>query len=334
MNRMYKSVFKEYNLGFYKPKKDQCKKCLSYSTMTEEEKALNKECHDKHINKKNDARKCRDEDKSLAKADTSILAFNSDLEAVLYTPKGSAGQIFYLRKLAVYNFTVYDLVTQDVDCYLWDETQGKRGSNEISTIIFDYVMAHPNITAVRMMSDGCGGQQKNSIVMAMCLQLLLKHPKLQIIDHRFFEPGHTEMECDSIHSKIEVKSKNVPVYVPEGWAQLIRDSRRNPAPYKVHTMTFDDFYDYKTLSENIIAKNKFPIQTICWLHYDKKYPDKIFYKTSFDQEEFTEVAVKKTRGRPKSLSLESLQSNSSNFSTKICRSANDVQGQYHNKRIS
>lgn len=95
-----------------------------------------------------------------------------------------------------------------------------------------------------LLSDGCGGQQKNSIVVAMCLQVLLKHPKLQVIDHRFFEPGHTEMECDSIHSKIKQKSKNVPVYVPEGWAQLIRDSRRNPAPYKVHTMSFVDFYDY------------------------------------------------------------------------------------------
>ena len=66
------------------------------------------------------------------------------------------------------------------------------------------------------------------------------------------------MECDSIHPKIEQKSKHVPVYIPEDSAQLIRDSRRNPAPYKVHTMMFDDFYDYKTFSESIISKNSLP----------------------------------------------------------------------------
>lgn len=44
--------------------------------MTEEEKTLNKVDHENHIKKKNDARKCRDDDKALAKTDTSVLAFN------------------------------------------------------------------------------------------------------------------------------------------------------------------------------------------------------------------------------------------------------------------
>ncbi|XP_044760403.1 uncharacterized protein LOC123317857 [Coccinella septempunctata] len=158
----YRQIFNEYNLGFFKPKKDQCKKCLARNQMTENEKNANQDEFNKHLERKNAARKARDEDKMVAKGDSKILAFNFDLQAVLTTPKGSAGQIFYLRKLAVYNLTVYNLGNQNVKCYLWDETQGKRGANEISSCMNDFVMSHTEITHVRMMSDGCGGQQKNS----------------------------------------------------------------------------------------------------------------------------------------------------------------------------
>ncbi|KAJ8879075.1 hypothetical protein PR048_019681 [Dryococelus australis] len=84
-------------------------------------------------------------------------------KAVLNIPKGPRGQIFYLRKLAVYNPTVYSLANQDGVCYLWNELEGKRGAVEIVTCVCDYVMNQQNIEEVRMMSDGCGGQQKNEM---------------------------------------------------------------------------------------------------------------------------------------------------------------------------
>ncbi|KAJ8866869.1 hypothetical protein PR048_032731 [Dryococelus australis] len=103
----------------------------------------------------------------------------------------------------------------------WNELEGKRGAVEIATCMYDYMMSQQNIEEVRIISDGCGGQQKNVIFVSMCVTLCQTHPGLRTIDHKFFESGHTEMECDSMHSKIEKKSKNVPVYVPEGWAQII-----------------------------------------------------------------------------------------------------------------
>lgn len=110
------------------------------------------------------------------------------------------------------------------------------------------------------------------------------------------------MECDFIHSKIEKKSKHVPVYTPEGWAQVIRYSRRNPTPFAVSTLVFDDFYDFKKLSENT-APQHVPWRKVCWLHYEKSNPKKIFYKTSFQYEGLIEVALKQARGRPKTNSV-------------------------------
>lgn len=294
----YRMVFTKYNLGFHKPKKDQCKKCLAYNTISDDaEKIQKEEEYNLHLKRRTEARERRDEDKLSAQHDSKTLSFNFDLQAVLNTPKGPAGQIFYLRKFAVYNFTIYNLGNQDVSCYVWNENQGNRGANEISSCISDFILSHKDITAVRMMSDGCGGQQKNSIFAAMCLYLLNKHDTLETVDHAFFETGHTEMECDSIHSKIEKKAKHVPVYTPEGWDQLIRDSRQNPKPFNVKRMLFDDFYDFSAFSQTIMPKN-IPWRKVCSLRYIKSNSSKVFYKTSFDQDVFTEVPLKRNRGRP------------------------------------
>lgn len=214
------------------------------------------------------------------------------------TPKGPAGEIFYLRKLSVYNLTIYNLGNQDVLCDLWDETQGKRGANEISSCIYNYILQHNNIKEVKMMSDGCGGQQKNSIFAEMCVSLLKTHPTLELIDHKFFQTGHTEMECDSIHSKIEKKSKYTPVYTPDGWAQIIHTARSSPSPFQVNMLTYDDFYDFKLLSSKVNLKN-LPWHKICWLQYRKISPTKFFYKTCF-KSEFLEMDIKIKKGRQSS----------------------------------
>lgn len=287
----YRLIFNEYNLGFHKPKKDQCKICECYRSSSPEDR--NEASYNLHIKRKDLARLSRDHDKRLAKEDESVLSINFDLEAVLNTPKTSTGQVFYLRKLAVYNLTVYDLNSQEGTCFLWDETQGRRGAIEIATCLFSYIMDQPNKKSVYMMSDSCGGQNKNSIFAAMCLYLIQTHPTLEKIRHSFFEPGHSEMECDSIHSKIEKKSKHVPVYVPEGWAQIIRMARNKPFPFVVRKMTFDDFLNFKLFCSNL---KTVPWRQVCCLEFRKTNPFSVFFKKEFDQE-FTEANLK-TKGRP------------------------------------
>lgn len=297
----YRQVFRRYNLGFFKPKKDQCKFCLAYKAFSSKKQEEEKSKFELHMAKKESARRERDLDKEVSQSNKKIIAFNFDLQAVLTTPKGPSGQIFYMRKLAVYNLTVYNLGNQKVLCYVWDETQGKRGANEIATCIFEYISNQKDdVESIRMMSDGCGGQQKNSIFATMCLRLVQTHPSLKTIDHKFFETGHTEMECDSIHSKIERKSKYIPVYTPESWAQIIRSARNNPFPFEVNMLTFDDFINFKLVSSNVTTN--IPWRRVCWLRYEKDSPYTIFYKTDF-QGDFQTAEIRGKRGRK----VESLQ---------------------------
>lgn len=299
----FRQVFRTYNVGFFRPKKDQCNLCLSYVNGSDEQKEMLNEKYQQHILRKEAARQCRDDDKQLAINEPSVLSINFDLQAVLCTPKGPAGQIFYLRKLAVYNFTIFDLRSHDGHCFLWDETQGNRGANEIATCIFKYVTTilenSPQLKDLRMMSDSCGGQNKNSIVAAMCLYLL-KTTVLESVRLSFFEPGHSEMECDSIHSKIERKSKNVPVYSLEGWAQIIRCARVNPRPFVVTQLKHPDFKNFASHSEPL--KKIVPWKKICSILLTKTEDGsaEIKYKLKYEDEYITaQPSGKKTRGRPK-----------------------------------
>lgn len=289
----YCAIFKEYKLSFFKPKKDQCKKCVAFQNMTQDEKLKNQESHNEHLSRRTLARESRNDDKEKCLEDPSILSFNFDLQAVLNTPKGPAGQIFYLRKYAVYNLTIYNLGSKEAICYLWSESNGNRGANEIASCIYDYVMSKSGVKEVRMMSDSCGGQQKNFIFSTMCLELVKRHPTLEIINHKYFETGHTEMECDSIHSKIERCAKFIPVYVPDGWSQVIRTARKNPAPFIVRSMNVNDFFNFKAVASPGVRK--VPFRSICRLQY-KKNCSQISYKTNFN-EEFQHVEEKR-RGRP------------------------------------
>lgn len=45
-----------------------------------------------------------------------------------------------------------------------------------------------------MNSDCCGGQNKNSVIMVMCLWFLEKHDSIAEIDHKFMVPGQNRME--------------------------------------------------------------------------------------------------------------------------------------------
>lgn len=108
---------------FHVPKKDLCKKCVAHKELKINDPTnTENESHSKHLKRRDDAYLRRDADKAAAKHDPKTLAFNFDLE----TPKAASGPLFYVRKLAVYNLTFYKFGDQDVDCFTWDETEGKR----------------------------------------------------------------------------------------------------------------------------------------------------------------------------------------------------------------
>ncbi|KAL2086584.1 hypothetical protein ACEWY4_017643 [Coilia grayii] len=302
---LYRTVFdNEFNLAFHTPKKDACKYCEWYQRLEDSEKTNHKDEYDAHQLRKTQAREQKENDKNKAKEHESYKAVTFDLEQVLTTPWSNVSSLYYSRKLSTYNLTVYELGSKDVECYMWHEGEGCRGSSEISTCVYKYLKElSPHVKHVVLYSDTCGGQNRNAAFSTMCLHAVSSLP-LSTIDHKYMESGHSQMECDSVHAAVETARRKVSIYSPDGYYTLVRMARKND-PYSVHELGHKDFLDFKSLSNHIL-KNRTKDgegqavhwQKIKWFRYMKEEQKTIFFKYDFTAPTFRKMTVAKqaTRG--------------------------------------
>jgi hypothetical protein len=252
---VYRKVFcNEFNLSFHQPRKDVCSKCERYDNAGSDEKAAIEAEYKEHLERKDIARKEKMADKAKARSDASYHAITVDLQSVLTTPCSNASALYYSRKLAIYNFTVYSQATADGFCMLWNETDGQRGSNEIGTLLFIYLRdcLPPNVTHVVITSDSTVSQNRNRFVTAMMLLAVQVLPNIHTIEQKYLEPGHTEMEVDSMHAAIDSARKNLKVFAPSEWPMVLQMARRSK-PYDVKEFEFSDFYDLHDLAKSLHA---------------------------------------------------------------------------------
>ena len=113
----------------------------------------------------------------------------------------------YCRNLSVYKFTIYDQVTKDGFAYVWDETNGQRGSSEIGICFVKHILSLPKkCKHVSFFSNSCGGQNCNQFVVG-AMHYALSKGNVSTIDLKFLVPGHTAMEVDSMLTAIEKSKK-------------------------------------------------------------------------------------------------------------------------------
>lgn len=92
-----------------------------------------------------------------------------DLQKVLTTPHGTSMMYYFSRKYSLYNFTIFESKRSRGFNHVWGECDGKRGSAEISSILFDYVMRideEGDIERIYFYADNCVAQNKNRTVMS------------------------------------------------------------------------------------------------------------------------------------------------------------------------
>ena len=327
---VYRMIFaRDFNLGFYVPKKDQCKICVQRERLDGAEREnYDRDIYNPHVDRKVRANSAKSADKehaseSLKTGDGSYRSINFDLQSVLYTPCSAVGPLFYKRKLAVYNFTIYEQITHEGFCFLWNETIAKRGSDEVGSCLKKYLdQLPPSVKHLSMYSDNCYGQNRNSFIALFLLHYVVNSDHLETIDQKFLETGHTYMEVDSMHAAIEhsrktainsVQATNLQTHVciPQNWEIVIANARRKRGtkPYKVRSLQQADFINLKLLKADIMpvpvnidtTGNRLNMKTVKWLRYKKTHPMSIFYKNDLTDDEFWELSLtgkKSSRSRP------------------------------------
>lgn len=234
----FSNAFSDMNYGLFKPKKDQCDICLGFQT-----KNIDEFVYAQHLRKKTAAREEKTRDK-----EEKEWVFTMDLQSVLMAPLTNASAMYYKSKLVVHNFTIFNLKNLEGHCWLWHEGQGGLTANEFASILHKFVseLDTKEGDEVIIYSDGCTYQNRNNVISNMFL--LCSITKKITIIQKYLEKGHTQMECDSMHSVIERKLRNTEIYTPAGYAALCRSARLKPKPYNVSYLTYDFFKKYSCLS--------------------------------------------------------------------------------------
>ena len=133
-------------------------------------------------------------DKGKASDETYCCTFN--LQEALPFPKLSTSIAYYKHNLYVYNFGVHSFNNNVGYMYVWDETKGGRGSQDISSIAVRYprerASKHKDII---LYSDACGGQNQN-IKMSLTLLKLVNSTDIaaESTDHKFMMSGHSPFQ--------------------------------------------------------------------------------------------------------------------------------------------
>ncbi len=222
--QVFTNTFNNLNLSLYHPKKDQCDTCCAF-------KAGNIEATtwEEHCAKKDEARAEKAKDKELAS--DNILVTCMDLQGLLLCPKLQASALYYKMKLGVHNFTIYNMASHEASNYLWHEGEAGLSANQFASCIVHFLEAHPTYNEYILWSDGCGYQNRNLILSNALLKFATEKKKQ--VTQKYLERGHTQMECDSVHSVIERKLRDRDIHVPAEYAAVVRGAHSSPKPYEV-----------------------------------------------------------------------------------------------------
>lgn len=108
------------------------------------------------------------------------------------------------------------------------------------------------------------------------------------ITQKYLVPGHTQMECDSMHSCIERKLRNREVYSPACFISAAKEARKNPRPFNVEYLRHTFFEDFSKIKyyNSIRPGSKVgdpTVTNLCALQYSQS-ERQIKYKTDFSSE--------------------------------------------------
>lgn len=173
----------------------------------------------------------------------------------------------------------------------------KLTANAFASCIVDYIeQLDDSIEEIVLYSDGCTYHNRN-VVLANALLQVAFNKNIQIVQ-KILEKGHTQMEVHSVHSVIERKIKNKPIYSPQSYVDAMRECRPSQ-PYNVKYVSHEFFRDYSSLNyyQSIRPGVKPGDHTVTDLRVLKYNPlGIIMYKLHHDHEQFHELL---RRGKPK-----------------------------------
>lgn len=303
--KKYSEIFNyEYNISFFKPKKDLCDRCQEFEVLKEPTEQQSCE-YQAHVQRKNMAKVERDRDRALTKqANNKLCILCYDLQNVFALPKTNVSHYYYRSKLNTYNLTGHCSSNNTVYNAIWHEYICGRGANHLASavikILKKLVRDNPEVERLILWSDSCVPQNRNSIL-SFAIQTFLNSNdcgELKVIEHKYSEPGHSSIqEIDAVHSTIEAYVRNLEIWSPVSLIRILTNMPTNfKMQFKVLQMQPQDFLNYQN-SASKLAYNQIPYSQIKKLTYSKKLNEVyvLKYACSFEGSENSQILLPKCK---------------------------------------
>lgn len=113
-----------------------------------------------------------------AKSDNTSLVLEFDYGQNLPLPRLTVTSLFYKRQLWYYAFNIHCHNDDVSTMYTYLETEGTKDADTVAYFVFDFIYKKieedPTIKETILLSDNCGGQNKNVKMMMMCSFMAVK----------------------------------------------------------------------------------------------------------------------------------------------------------------
>src|SRR5690606_28467453 len=120
------------------------------------------------------------------------------------------------------------MVQDNSFCYTWLELEFKKGSNEVASAVFHRlcVSNFDDVKKIRLVCDGCAGQNKNSTMIGMLSTWFSqKAPSsIKTIEVVFPIVGHSYMPPDRLFGRIEKRiRKETQIIKPNEYFEIFKE---------------------------------------------------------------------------------------------------------------
>ena len=167
------------------------------------------------------------------------------------------GDAYYFSPLSIYCFGICNAVTSHLSAYVYDESEGGKGGNNVASLLLQYVREHfvdstaGPMSELNVIMDNCAGQNKNRMVIRMAAFMLeLKYfSKINLI---FLVKGHTKNMCDRMFNSMKHRYHHRNIYTLEETYKILNLDDN----VTVNPITLKDFYDWDSFFEKIYKRPK------------------------------------------------------------------------------
>lgn len=208
----FRHVFNtKYNLAFGSPRTDVCATCVKFNEQMKREKDISKRNELMVVQRLHKLRAKAFFDK-IKEEKEKLKTFSYDCQKNLNLLKVPDQVAYYLRNVYLYNFTIVEgsskskLLPQNVFAYCWTENLYPKAANQIASAVY-HRLKNSDLSkteTVRLVADGCPGQNKNTIMLGMLSKWLCEAPQnVKKVELVFPVVGHSYIPPDRVFAQIE-----------------------------------------------------------------------------------------------------------------------------------